>query len=492
MDKLYNNTNNIRLFDRLPDGFFAPLSRKYKAVYAYALITLYQCLKIYKTSITRSAYMDMLRKNGQDIMMLFSIDNDIDDDRELDEQVDIKEVASGDKFSYVVRKLSKCGWFRIDRDVKTGVDYVYLPSYSIRVLELLDSITSDISTYLPLVHQTYSELKLEDEKEDEYMFRSLANAVHNSYELELSVTLLHHSIIVFNHKLTGVFNPNDVLKQHFDDYKSEVGDAIYHPMKTYDSFGLYSRPTIEILNRWLRDERIMAKLASQARIDTNHSSLSVSESIDLVVSYINKVIDVFNRLNKSFDQIDRANADYTEAVQKKVNYLSGSDKSLKGKLDKIISSLADELHKNSSLDEESSPLLAKMVDTVELNRASIFDDRSPLMPFRRGTKEEVDPMDLAPDISDNDDDLMNDFLNNEVSAFSEAAIESFMRQAFGTKKEINTNEIALATDDDLVLLIMALVRAEFNTMFFTMEKIGEKTMNGHFQIPEYILRKRGE
>lgn len=436
--------------------------------------------------------MEMLRKNGQDIMMLFSIDTDIDDDRSDDYQADIREAANGDKFSYVVRKLARCGWFQVDRDLKTGVDYIYLPAYSIKVLELLDSLTSDISTYMPLVHQTYSELKLEDEKEDEYMFRSLANAVRNSDELELSVTLLHHSIIVFNHRLTGVFDPNEVLRQHFDDYKVEVGDAIYHPMKTYDSLGLYSRPTVEILNRWLRDERILSKIASQARIDTNFSSLSVGESIDLVISYINQVIDVFNRLNKSFDQIDRANADYTEAVQKKVNYLSGSDKSLKGKLDKIISSLADELHKNSSLDEESSPLLSKMVDSIEVGRASILDDRSPMMPFRRGMREELDPMGLAPDISEDSDDLMNEFLNNEVSGFSEAAIDNFMRKAFGMRREIRTDEIDLVTDDDLILLIMALVRAEFDTMFFTMEKVGEKTMNGHFQIPEYVLRRKGE
>lgn len=203
---------------------------------------------------------------------------------------------------------------------------------------------------------------------------------------------------------------------------------------------------------------------------------------------MNKVIDVFNRLNKSFDEIDKANADYTEAVQKKVNYLSGSDKSIKGKLEKIISSMASELQKNPNINEENSPLLSKMVDTVDYHRASIFDDRSLFMPFKRTQREEPDPMELSPDISDESDDLMNDFLNNEVSQFSEAAVESFMRRAFGSRKEIKTSEISLVEDNDLILLILALVRAEFNTTFFTMEKIDDKTMNGHYQIPEYVLR----
>lgn len=74
------------------------------------------------------------------------------------------------------------------------------------MIELLNSLSSDVSFYLPLVHQTYSELKLEDEKEDEFMFRAVLNARKNADELELNVTLLHHSICVFGHKLTTIFH----------------------------------------------------------------------------------------------------------------------------------------------------------------------------------------------------------------------------------------------------------------------------------------------
>lgn len=489
MDKLQNQIN-VRLFDRLPEGFFAPLSRKYKAVYAYALITLYHCVKIFRSSITRTNYMEALRENGQDIMSFFSIDTDRDDDRGDEEEIDVKDSQNADKFSYVVRKLARCGWFQIDKDFHTGIDYVYLPSYSIKVLELIDSLTSNVSTYLPLVHQTYAELKLEDEKEDDYMYRSLANAVKNSGELELSVTLLHHSIVVYNHRLVNVFSPNDALRQHFDSFKLEVGDAIYHPMKTYDSLGLYCRPTVEILNRWLRDERIVARLAHQAKLATENSELDFSQATDLVIANINRVIDVFNRLNKSFDDIDRANADYTEAVQKKVNYLSGNDKSLKGKLDKIISSLAAELHKNPFADEDNSSLLARMEDTIDFHRASIFDDRSLFMPFRRTLRDEPDPMPLDPDLSQDDDDLMNDFLNREVNKYDEAAIDGFMRRAFGGKNEIMTGDIPLIEEDDIILLILALVRAEFNTSFFTMDRVSDVVLNGHYQIPQYRLTKK--
>ncbi len=491
MDTAFDQHGNARLFDRLPDGFFAPLSRKYKAVYAYALITLYHCLKIYRSRILKADYMAMLRSHGQDIMDLFSIQADKADDREEGEEVDEKANQPDDKFAYVVRKLMTCGWFQIDRDYKSGNDYVFLPSYSIRMLELLDSLTSDVSTYMPLVHQTYSELQLEDQKEDEYMYRSLANAVHSSDELELSVTLLHHSIVVFKHRLTNVFSPNEALHQHFDDFKTEVGDPIYHPMKTYDSLGLYSRPTVEILTRWLRDERLVAKLASQARLDPTGQGLSIGGATDLVIASLNRVIDVFDRLNHSFQEIDKANSDYTEAVQRKVNYLAGTDRSMKGKLDKICASLAGEMKKHPNADGETSTLLAKVMDTVSLYRGAIFDSDSLFMPFRRERRTEEDPMGLPADFDAADSEgLMNDFLSNEVSQYSEEAIDAFMKKAFAGKGEITSSDVPIDTIDDLVLFILGLVKAEFNTSFFTIKREKDEIVSHGYRMPLYVLTRK--
>ncbi|MEI3532016.1 MAG: hypothetical protein V8Q90_00005, partial [Bacilli bacterium] len=64
------------------------------------------------------------------------------------------------------------------------------------MIELLNSLSSDVSFYLPLVHQTYSELKLEDEKEDEFMFRAVLNADKCSGFCQINVILLHHSICI--------------------------------------------------------------------------------------------------------------------------------------------------------------------------------------------------------------------------------------------------------------------------------------------------------
>ena len=164
----------MKLFDKIPENFFSLLSRKYKSVYAFSLLTLYDTLKLYKTKIKKSDYLMLLRSRGADLMSLFDIALDRQDDKddEDEDQTTIATDSSDDstiakKTNYICNKLVKTGWMEIERDPKTNIDYIFLPSYSIRFLELISELTSDAFIYLPLVHQTYSELKLEDEKEDE-------------------------------------------------------------------------------------------------------------------------------------------------------------------------------------------------------------------------------------------------------------------------------------------------------------------------------------
>lgn len=483
----------MKLFDRLPENFFSPLSRKYKSVYAFSLLTLYDTLRLYKTSIKKSDYLSLLRSRGADLMELFDIALDRQDDRESDEDENEATSAEDDysslaaKTNYICRKLIKTGWMEIERNPTTNVDHIYLPSYSIKMLELIANLTSDISFYLPLVHQTYSELKLEDQKQDDFMYRSLANARKNADELELSVTLLHHSICVYGHKLTGLLSPNDVLHQHFDTYRSEIGDRLYHPMKTYDSLGLYAMPTIAILRRWLHDEIILGKLTAQARADTANVGRSYAELSAVVIKTLQETIDIFSRLNAAFDEIDRANADYTEAVQRKVNYLSGSDKSIRGKLDSIILAMAQDLARVE--DYEDSEVVGKAADTVMCYRQSLVDSDSLTMPFKRTEYEDGDPLPLE-ERSD-DGDLLSQFLDDEISQFGSEAVEDFMIKAFGDRREIDIRDVELKDMDDLILLILGIVRAEFGDSFFTFDKYSDdEARHGRFTVPQYrFVRK---
>ncbi len=484
----------MNLFEKLPENFFSILSRKFKSVYAFSLITLYETLRVYKTQIKKSDYLSALRSHGEEIMNLFDVSLDKLDDKTDEEEVtfEVDESTLAAKTNYIFRKLLITGWISVERDVKTNVEYVYLPSYSIRMLELLSNLTSNSNLYIPLVHQTYSELCLEDEKEDDYMFKSLVSARKNADELELNVTLLHHSICVFGHNLNSVFEPNEVLRQHFDIYRSEVSDKIYHPMKTYDSLGLYAIPTIEILKRWQRDKRIMGKLVAQARFDSNYLKLKASEVAEVVYKMLQETIDIFGKLNIAFSDIDKANSKYTEAVQKKVNFLSNADKSIKGKLDAIILAMAKGISSSSindaQNDYENVEIISKVGETINIYHQGYLDSDSLTLPFKRKIKENLDPLPLE-DAYFGDDSLMNDFLDSEVNNFSQDAIIDFYLRNFGDKNVVTTDDFIIEDVDELVLYILGIVKAEFDEMFFSIEKVGEKTINGNFQIPLYKFKR---
>ncbi len=483
------------LFDRIPSDLFSPLSRKYKSIYAYALVCLYRCLKLYKTDIKRSDYVSLLRSQGTELMALFSVEQDKLDDKEDEVSIDFGKDYTDDlnaKINYIVRKLASCGWFIVSKNPKNGVEYIYVPAYSIQLLKIIDELTSDVGTYLPLVHQTYAELKMEDEKEDDYMYRALQNARSNADSIEMSVTLLRQQICVFGNRLTSVLDPNVALQQHFDEYRTEISDKYYHPMKTFDSLGLYSQPTIQILNKWLKNERTMTLLVKEAKTEPANRGRGEDELAREIIKTINEIIDIFSRLTVSFNEIDRSNADYTEAVQKKINYLSASDKSVKGKIDKIILAIATEIKNNPALRYDELPILEQAGDTISLDRAGFLDSRSMTMPFKREIAEDVDPLPMDDDFFPLEEaELMRNMLDNELDRFSDDAVSAFIGTAMGDNEKITTENISVKDTDSLVLMILAILKAMLNVIPYKVTKLEDRIEHDGYYMPLYSFERKG-
>lgn len=491
-----------RLFDKIPEELFSPLSRKYKAVYAFALLSLHHMLRLYHEDIKRADYAQFLKSQGQEIMSLFNVEADRLDDKNEEEQVEMtfsnpsdddEYAILSEKVNYVIRKLAKCGWYIISRDPKSNVEYIYIPAFSIQFIKLLNELTSDTAAYLPLVHQTYSELKLEDEKEDDYMYRSLLNAKNNAENLEMSVTLLRQQICVFGNKLTHVMDPNVALKQHFDEYRVDISDRYYHPMKTFDSLGLYAQPTIAILNRWLHSERILTLIVKEAKNEPVNRGKDAATLTSEVIRLIQGIIDTFSQLSSKFNEIDQANANYTEAVQKKVNYLSSTDKTVKGKIDRVIMALAVEIKNNPALSYEELPLLGKASDSVMLFRQGYLDSFSMTMPFKRGKNEEVyEPLPLDDALFPDEQALMmNEVLQSEVDRFSDRAVEDFINLNMGQNDEILTNQLNISDTDSLVLTVFAILKSMLGVLPFKAEKIEDRIEYAGYFMPLYKLTRKG-
>ena len=325
----------MNFFNKIPDNFFSILSSKNKNVYGIALVTLFDCLTLYRNRIRKSDYLDLLKSRGENEINLFKIDADEFLDTSL-----LVEPTLGGKANLIVRRLVDTGWIMIDTDLKTGCEYILLPSYSFSMLKIIYEFVSDNqSKYISYVHSTFADLQYEDEIQDEFMYRSLVNAVNNTKELELEVSKLNHSIKVFHKQLSNIFSPNEVLEQHFDVAREDVVDPIYHPLKTNDSIVLYNGPINFILKRWLNTQTVRDKLVHQALI-YNKNINSKEEAINDIIKKINYISDTYAHLAGDMEEIDKAQSEYTLATTEKVIYLNNSDKTIKGKLETIFLALA--------------------------------------------------------------------------------------------------------------------------------------------------------
>lgn len=474
----------MELFDRLPKNFFAVFSRKYKGVYAFALLVLFDCLKLYKSHIKKSDYLAALRSKGSGVFSSFDPRSDAADDGEADEAVSSEgEDDLGQKTNYLLRKLVANGWILVEKNPQDGIEYVYVPSYAIKTLEFLSSLSSDDSVYVPLLHQTFSELSLEEHEQDDYMFRSLLSALKNANELELNTTLLYHSICVAQNELTTVLDPNEALRQHFDLFRDEVGDKIYHPMKTYDSLNLYALPVISILKDWQRNPELVAKLAHQAENDALYKDKKYEVILAQVNQLLQNAIDAFATLSGSFSEIDKVNATYIQAVQKKVAYLSSADKTVDGKLRSILQAFARERKANDET------LVSEAGEGLGTFHQGYLNSSSFLPPYSRNEREDFEPLAFENDEGPSDES-MRGFLEEQVNKFSGEAVNAYFAEAFGKKKSITSEQMSVRDFDELSLFILGTIRGNDPASPFDQEELAPLTKNGTYELPLYRFDKK--
>lgn len=497
------------LFDKIPESLFSPLTSRYKSVYSYCLISLYRLFRTYKQDINKSDYVDLLKNEGEDILSLINIqaseiENEIkkgdfdntsilNNEAKKEDNIEVNNPNDiNDKINYIIRNLSSNGWFIITKVPGSKAEKILIPAYSFKFLKLLNDLVIDSSSYLPIVHQTYAELKMEDEKEDDYMYRALMNARANADTIDLSVMLLRQQIQVFGNKLNTEFDPNQVLKQHFDEYRVDISDKYYHPMKTFDSLGLYAQPTISILNNWLNSERKLTKIILNAKTEPLNKDKGEDVIAKEVIKTIQDIIDIFSRLQKNFNDIDKANANYTEAVQKKVNYLSSSDKTIKGKIDKIILTMANEIKNNLALTYEEMPTLVSARECLNINRCGFLDSASTTLPFKRTIVEDSDPLPIEDDLNADDFIEMNDKLSEDLNRFSDATILEFVNKMLAEKKVATNEEISFENQDNIVLMILSIIKANLETIPYSIDKIKERIEHEGYYMPLYEFKKLKE
>ena len=478
----------MNLFNKIPDNFFSILSSKNKNIYGIALVTLFDCLSIYRNKIRKSDYLDLLKSRGENEINLFQLENDDFDDTNL-----VSEPTLGAKANLVLRRLVDTGWVMIDTDLKTGCEYLLLPSYSISMLKLIyEFVAESEPKYISFVHSTFADLQFEDETQDDFMYRSLVNAVNNTKELELEVTKLNHSIRVFRKQLSNMFSPNEVLTQHFDIAREDVVDPIYHPLKTNDSIILYNGPINFILKRWLNSETVREKLVHQALM-YNHTLNTNDEALQDIIKKINYISDTYNHLASDMEEIDKAQSEYTTATTEKVIYLNNSDKSIKGKLETIFLALAKVINGEEGSSQYQG-IVKDINNSIVLYQQGYIDEYSLQKPYRRSSRYDGEPLAIDDFDHEVNEGLMESLLNI-MDQYSDEKVLDFMDKAFKDRNEIEVKDIDVKNVEDFIMVILGSVKGNEDASFYRLERkepLERVLKESTYDMPNYGYVKKGE
>ena len=473
----------MNLFDILPEKYFSLFSSKNKAVYATSLLTLYDLLSNDLIAISKNDFIKALKEKANVSLDRFDILAD-EDDYEIDDNTIIDTLSS--KASFIVRRLEETGWIAINMDKTSLEETIILPPYTIVILKAFKDVISDEeSPYSSLVHSTYSELKLEDEQQDDLLYVTLVRCYENTKKLKVELFTLSNSIKLFKAKLTKMYQTNDVLKDYFDVYKTKVLDRYYHPLKTFDSVAKFKRPIINILEKWLVNRDIRDKLVHQASLVNTQTPLH--EIQNDVITKINYISDTYSELNNLIETIDNENSEYTKSSTNKILYLNNTDKTIKGHLENILKCYAKSVNNPKAL----RTILTKMQDSIYLYEQGYISSDSLTLPILRKYKEDASPLPLY-EFNFANEEIMRDFLESTKDLYTDEKIYGFMERCFGNNDILYSKDIDLSTFDAFICLIFATIKKDNKDCFYDWEldKTNKQIPNGKYIIPNLIFVRK--
>lgn len=467
----------MNLFKKLPDNFFSLLASKNKNVYGMALLVLYDALSMYRDKIRRSDYVSLLKNRLSE---------------EMSDFVEEDENPFEDKASLIVRRLIETGWIYIDYDPAFMTEFILLPSYSVNMLKVINEFASSSqSNYVSYVHTTYADLKIEDDSQDESMYKVLENAYHNTQLLAVEVIKLDHSLRVYKHQLGSLYNPNEVLRQHFDISREDVIDPIYHPLKTHDSITLYQGPISAILKKWLEVDSVREKLIEQC-LKENRDVKNRSQATSLIVKMITEIQDTYFKLANEINKIDVVQSEYVKASSDKVIFLNNQDRSVKGKLEKIIAVLARNINGPEETRKDFN-IVKSFASSIKLYTQGYYDSDSLRFPYSRTEKIISEPLSLSDDDYEFNEDAFLSSLE-ENKKFSDDNIMAFMASQFKGNDSVEVKDMEINSMDDFLYLILGTVKFDYASSFYTLEREDKLDvniqLNSKVNAPNYTYRKK--
>lgn len=455
-------------------SFFSLLASPNRDIYIEALFVVYRC---YKQEF-------MIRKDELVNMLVAALENRMFDLAE-DEGEELEEYSLSGRAHWLVRKLMTTGWIELDPLVHSVEEYIAVPDYSVKILQVLYEIAEDKpKEYNSLVYATYSNLSKAHEERGDYLGEALLAAYSLTDRLVDSLKSLLNNMRSYYLALQEQEEVRQVLREHFDRYQVLVSDKIYHPLKTFDSVPRFRTRILAILREWLLDGELLAKMSGQlVRKDRYPDEQTARDDVIRMITYI---MDQYEKMDGLLKEIDRKNASYTRASVERTQYLLNTNRDTKGKLIEIIKALPKltyDLPENITED---------LYGAMNLFEQCWLDENSQ---YREPKKRLfTEPAPLRNDSGVNAEELEAEFAQFKQrinESLTHAKVLAFIKQVLANQTKVTSRELEISVTDDLLKLMLGVLKADEPDVPYRVEfQEGYVVING-FRIPDLIIGKKG-
>ncbi|ASA22374.1 Wadjet anti-phage system protein JetA family protein [Paenibacillus donghaensis] len=461
----------MSIFDTIPENFFSVLASGNKEIYVDALMLLHQMFK-YELNIRVDDYISSLIAQIEDKSFML----------EEDDEVTEVSLTPNVKARLILNRLVKTGW--VDKEFLDGsfIEIITPRDYAIKVMKLLSELSDQtLHEYNSLVFATYSGLKQAKNEHQGQMYEAVLSAKTNTEQLTYELKRLYHGIRSYLRRIQEQSEVNVLLKNHFEEYK-RMSDSIYHPIKTMDSIHRYMVPIQEILTDILADEELMDGMRSRAMTIRKYEN--DDEAGQEIISSIDYVLDVYQSIGGIVNEIDRKHSTYTKSSIEKIQYLMTADQSIKGKLVELLKA-----YSNSS-DTKRSVIVEMLEQHIRVNRQEFIDGKSLYHKNVRSRRVYSEPLEITDDNTFSNA-AMTGMLQQIKIGYPVARIRKYVNSLFKeNESSISSETISINNDEDFILLILAMVRANERGMDYKVQiNNGRLDRNGYI-IPNMTISKR--
>ncbi|BBF43930.1 hypothetical protein lbkm_2618 [Lachnospiraceae bacterium KM106-2] len=465
----------MRLFEKIPDKFFTILTSKNKELFIQALFVVRKAFTT-ELVIKREDLVAMMIDSLEDGLIKADFTSDLEEGETIEENENLKSGSLSAKAYYVIRRLKKDGWIMVEYEQNSFEENITIPDYAIRIINVLFDLCEDrMQEYNGYVFATYSTLHSASKEHPEYLYNALKTAYKNTNDLIGELKLLFNNIQKYYQKISDELSVNDLLKAHFDEYKIQIIDAVYYPLKTIDSVPRFKNSIINILNEFLvsdekHDAIIKQGISARYYADEEEGSRDILEKV-------NYIINKYEGIEEFISNIDRKHNLYTNATIDKIRYKLNSDQSIKGKLVEVL--------KNSGDIE----ILQKMEESIIAYCQSYMDEKSLYQRMKRDKRKEGKPLGIK--VHRENEDMINGFIDTVKQCYSEKRVTDYILGCFPQGRiEITSKEIPLKNDEEFILLLLGTIQGYKRQVTYQVEFRSDYIYNNGYRIPDVVYRKK--